>query len=432
MISAHSLLVISFAAIALAQPATDPVVTAAAEETARLAAQTALVNAQKTLLDAQKALKAAQTGNPATEETARLTAETALLNARKAAAAALVPNLSTVPNNAGDTTVSGSTPVESVAMAYQSLDRIAAKIATAIACGSNTVVLFAPADLNGLDTLRAWQRQVAMAKARLEEAITANNNVPDTSSVPAAGIASIGLLGAIGPALEAINKIAGLFRVDTTYNYADVTVDQNALAALLAPKLGPTCNVYFPTVMPPGVGAGDTVVETALTELRTLRLNLAKLNVFRAADKVAAEAKLKAATTDNDKAIWQSQIATVAGLIKSFEAGIALVDTIEAALLRAEESSGLSQLLRLRRSALFAEILKGDGWGVKLDVQKLAGNTRTRKNWLLGTRLSFAGGAVASFHAYEYKAGVFTGKLVKSGHFDEYSPYRRQGQPRAN
>lgn len=423
-----------------AQPAvTDPQIAQDQAEKLRVDARKALLDSQLALMQSEKALSAAQKANPnadaiaqATSEAGRINAETTLVNAKKAAGAALVPDLSKVPGIAGDITVTGS-PVEGVAMAYEALGAITKQMAGKIVCGSQSVVLYAKADLDGLDAFRAWEAQVASVKSRLEEVKRDNGKVRTVDEIAAARPSNpVALLGAIGPALESLNKLIGMFRVDTTFTFADVTLDERALLARLAPQLGETCKVYYPAAMPPGTGGASTSVEASLTELRTLRDEIANLSFKRAQDKVAADAKLKAASEAN-RPIWQDHIANLTALTKTFNAAHALVDSVEASLLKVDDGSGLSQLVRLRRAAEFAKVLKdaSPGFGLQVSIQKLASNTRTRKNAFLGTRLDFAGGAVASYLAFELANGSFSGLLKSSGQFTEYSIYRKQGNAKA-
>lgn len=67
---------------------------------------------------------------------------------------------------------------------------------------------------------------------------------------------------------------------------------------------------------------------------------------------------------------------------------------------------------------------------MQLSVQKLAGTTKTSSRFFTGTRVSFSGGAVASFLEFRLYDGQGKpdGALVQSGSFNQYTGFRRPNE----
>jgi hypothetical protein len=193
----------------------------------------------------------------------------------------MLPSSSTTPNN-GAYSVSGSNPFPSQKLAYDQLNAIAAKLATAVKGAGENFVIYDQGEINSLLNYSAFTSNIDTITAQVKPLKDAydgvhNSTVANLQKLPAAAALHKDFAPILAPGLalgllKTSSDIIGMFRTNTTIAFSSFTTDDAALAAAVSGSLtGKT--VYNPAQMPLKT-AGDSPLVKKLQYLLKLTSDL--------------------------------------------------------------------------------------------------------------------------------------------------------------
>ena len=199
---------------------------------------------------------------------------------RQAMLTGMLPSSSTTPNN-GAYSVTGN-PFPSQKLAYDQLNAIAAKLATAVQDAGENFVIYDQGEINSLLNYSAFTSNIDTITAQVKPLrdsydVVHNSTVANLQKLPAAAplhknFAPILVPGLALGLLKTSSDIIGMFRTNTTIAFSSFTTDDAALAAAVSGSLkGKT--VYNPAQMPLKI-AGDSPLVKKLQYLLKLTSDL--------------------------------------------------------------------------------------------------------------------------------------------------------------
>ena len=204
--------------------------------------------------------------------------------------------------------------------------------------------------------------------------------------------------------------LLGLFKTDQTITGADVTLDEFAVAALVARELlalRPGKVVYPPSMHIFLDAAGpDSELTKKHQELVSMRSGWrdSTATITELKDKV--DAKVAAAGTSAEcKKVLGVDSQQLGTLLKELAAAGTVIDEVLTALTKQEAGTGLSLIDKYTKAAQLA-VLTRNGYTLQLKAIAAGGNTHVRKN-LFSSKISFSGGSVLSYMLFT-PAGVMT------------------------
>lgn len=351
----------------------------------------------------------------------------------------------------GDVKTEGKTPIESKFLAHEALDQIAARIASEITTDGSVckLVIFNETEFNSLYFYQAYLRQLAIIKKEYDRVL----------EKPAPGLEVAPLAAAATGVLSSVAKIASMFRTDLTVTSTEFTLDELALVALLAEKLGNCYKLYHPAVMPPDfLAAGRSALIAKLGELDSLRESAdrevakhkkekaAKLKEVAKLDTQIAKktAAIKKAKTDAekqkliaekealeiDKKSKKARVAELEAQIVRLEKVNELYLSIAGTLVAASKDSGVNKLTRLLRAEkLYTAMntepndqgeVQPNAYTLLLSILDTGGSTKITKNLFTGGKLRHSGGSLAAFILFDPN-----GAVKSAGSFASHSGQRQ-------
>ena len=195
----------------------------------------------------------------------------------------MLPTSSTTPNN-GAYSVSGSNPFPSQKLAYDQLNVIATKVATAVKDAGENFVFYDQGEINSLLNYAAFTSNIDTITAQVKPLKDTydgvhNSTVANLQKLPAAAAPHKDFAPILAPGLalsllKTSSDIIGMFRTNTTIAFSSFTTDDAALAAAVSGSLkGKT--VYNPAQMPLALkSAGDSPLVKKLQYLLKLTSDL--------------------------------------------------------------------------------------------------------------------------------------------------------------
>ena len=380
-------------------------------------AEAAAAEAKKKQLDAQKALDDA-TKTPTAEQVAAAEqsakaksakevadAEKAAADARKAASEA---DLAAVKAAIGEVPSSGITgavtagekagDLEAALLAMKAVRLAGVEVARRIGVTKETpIIIMTPAETPTFQNVMAYNAQIAIIKATLDDAIKAGTALSKdtTEAVP--------LIGAAGLALDGISKLLSFFRTDVSLKGIDVTIEDRVGLQEVANAL---TKAGFKVTAPMIYNFSALTSNAAFvikdgTELSAKRALLAPL-VASASRKVDELTNSLAAATDPTiKAQIAKALAEVTALFTSLKNASALVDAWYTGL-SAPDGKGVAAVVNVAKEKAIADTLQAGGLLLLIKVEKAGGAFMTKKNlWTFFGEMPIyhMGGAAISFTA---------------------------------
>jgi hypothetical protein len=383
----------------------------------------------------------------------------------------------------GSINLKGDQPIETVAAAYKALDQVATKIASNVNCQTGEkLMIYSESQLNSLLALQAFEQQLKLLSERVKQAADVALPTEPTEFAPSSPGLVTGI-ALVGPAIQAVVDLISLFRTDVEITNKDIVLAENALVAAVVGKMrvarsssDAKCILYYPAAYPPNLLLSASEISDKLTAIgadysrivtKLLLLQDAKAKANSEGEKQAKaaadakgkaeklkaeigeiEKKIKAETnpakkkkleeekdkkqgelnkTESDaekaqnlKQLWKDYENKVDFLAKDLQAAKAAMDTFREALLKQEGDSAQTLLTRLLRAEKLRTAIGQANSTLQLQVQKASGSVVTRKGLFRGTRVSYSGGAIASYLLYNQD-----GSVLKSGTFPEYPGFER-------
>lgn len=340
----------------------------------------------------------------------------------------------------GTTKVEGD-PIECQILAYKQMKKLAAAIGTAVASVTpppTKIVIYSESEINLILGLEAFTTQLTIAKTRLQlevehakKVIASIKSGPSRAGVVAASMALVAAGGAIRAAADFIS----LFNIDETVKYKDLTILDISLAAAVARALQGKISIYHPSIVPPHLLGSKSGIRHDLSVLAILRNDLdevlndvarlqtgLKRKIDRLVAKIAKDqeaGKPPNAADAAERDRLQADYDRLAAVAARIQASATSYDAFTAALLKADETTGLSGLSRVLRAEKL-KALDASHW-LLLKMAGAGGGYKTRRwLWWPTTKLYYSGGAIAQFMLFDRE-----GKIVKADVLPKYSGFIR-------
>ena len=316
----------------------------------------------------------------------------------------------------GGTVTATTLVIEGDILAYRAADSAAQKIVDAVirtcpvggtltgglACiaGKPTpekVVIFSNKELNGLLVYQAFQAQSAVLLAQVST--LTNQPIPPLLSDKTPLICTSTPAKLIPPllAVDVALQLAGLFKTDTTITGASVTLDDFAVASLVAEKLTEkgVLVAYPPSYYPNALTSIPPALQIYVTFKKIVASQLDLAAAATVIDLKKADITARAAKEPKCKDIFAADSATLDARKAQVAATQTAVSQVVTALTATDAQSGLSQIQTL---ALAEQLAEQFGGASILQLKSIAagGDTKTKKN-ILYTSLSFGGGAILAY-----------------------------------
>ena len=369
-------------------------------------------------------------------------ADSAKTDALTQALSNLQASLKDVAAPSGKTGIDGDAPAEGIVLAYEAIDRIAAKIAalTKMALVKSddpareypveTALILNPADMKAFSALRAFTGQALLARDQMKQiAAEAEEALKSAKAAPARdegatlekeitldayrltkpflvhGVAASFAAAALPAALQ----FATLLRVDTSIKNTKVDPDDRALTvAVMGALKREGMRVYDTATMPLvyDVGARPDGVLAKLAELNGQRAELAGLRE-RVAETLAE--KKEAATK---KTALMPLVDALTSVAAGLDNAIATFDAFVASLAKADAASGVTPLSQLLDAEHLLALAGERGVFLWLHSVAVSAKSRTRQ-WLLWSTIDYSGAAVASYAVYDPSGEVLRAATLK-------------------
>lgn len=342
----------------------------------------------------------------------------------------------------GTVKIDADNPVESQILAYKSLNSVAQRIADKVAAKKPArVLIHADTDLSGLLGFQAFVRQLELIHTQLTgEKEAAEATLIDARQVAQGKIVAIaapGLLMAplvIGAAIRSSIDLLSLFRTDVSLKYKDLTIGDLALVASVSGHLlEKNIDIYYPSVMPPGMFSKDSDVLNRLKEMDKAREALD--GVHRNVTDLKAELKQQIETLNTEittaaaanppqdvtsKKALRDRKQTALNELAASDARLTAAATawtaFQSALIKADENSGLNALTRLIRAEKLATVAGADSHLLLLKVAAAGGGHKTKRNLFYSGKVFYGGGAIVEFILFEP-----SGKMAAAATLPAYS-----------
>lgn len=283
----------------------------------------------------------------------------------------------------GKTTIDDKMAIESYTLAYESLAKIAHKVATAVKAKSpKKIFIHSEKDIAYLLELRTFMAQIEVIRQAFKTA------TPPSQAIRAMVVGSVIGAGTLAvTAVKTLIDLIALFRTDTEIKSVEITLDDVALVASVANQLGPGIEVYDPQILPLGLSS-SVFANSAVIK------NLDDLYMARQSTQQAV-ATAVAALADPDPAVLKAQADALEEPLTKAEA---LFQTFHDALLKVEEASGTSALAKfLRAEVLAAQLREQDSYLLYLKIVKAGGSNRVTQNRFSGSKVTHSGGAIVTY-----------------------------------
>ena len=378
--------------------------------------------------------------------------ELAIAENRSKRLQAMMPSKIEAPEG-GKTTIEGDHPIESQILAYRALNDLARVIANKVrACNPRptAIVIHNDAEVNALLALQGFDAQLDLIETRLGGEIRhARRVVADartairTDEAPTATAVTGAALVVVSGVLRAAADMVALFRVNTSLKYKDLTIADHALVAAVSGELAqpnppdaanPAITVYHPALLPPGLGDDTSAIRDKLDRLAALRgeIDVQQAEIAPVSDELKQQiaaldeeiAAGEAETPKDDKrsernARSTKQVASerLATLTARLQAASTAFDAFQAALVKADESSGINALVRMLRAEKLKNAAGAAHWLV-LKVATAGGGFKTKQFlwWPMGVH--YSGGAIVEFILFNA-----VGAIVAAGTTPKYTGF---------
>ena len=342
-----------------------------------------------------------------------------------------------LPKGSGE---ASSLNIEAKILAYQAVDRIADKIADAVAVKKpSSVVIYSDNELDAVLQFQAFHQQATLldanAKATAGGSITAPKLPPltsDTSCTAANPAPAIALDageaggGAALPLVGVALQVLSLFKVDKKISGQDVTVTDFALVTKVMGKLiDRNIPVIYPPSYLPGVlaasGSDAFGRSQTMKDLGALTANSAAMDtvgslVATRRGELDQRAAAKGATAAC-KALFKSDLAKLTQRETDAKALKATIDQVSGSIMKVDDKTGVSSLLRLVIAETMANRFKSAH--ILQIMPTAAGGATLAKTNFFNTRFLFSGGAIVSYLLLDGATGatVLAGTVPNYGGF---------------
>lgn len=299
----------------------------------------------------------------------------------------------------GTIDVGGDTPVEGLVLAYQAINALATTLAKRIAGRTpkpERVFIHNAADFRALSALNAFGVQLELIRGRLEGlaaeagAALGEETAELLELLPVAG-------AVIGSALE----FASLFRVDQSFNYANIEVENQALVTAAAGELRKSQIDVIATTTTPVLGGQppESGIRHRLGELRDLQSQLVGLR-----SRIARSIKTNTGgLVENGGAAPEdggSAGVRLSGLDARIEAALTELEEFVAALVKPDDPAAGPFLAQLLEAETLHGLIDEKTCFLWLKAVASGGGSRTRKT-AVSSKISYSGGAIVSFALYD-------------------------------
>jgi hypothetical protein len=296
--------------------------------------------------------------------------------------------------------------IEGKILAYRAADKAADQIATAIIpvikaqeANKQKIVFLSAKEVANVSLLQAFNEQAALLLAQVPKLVIPSD-IPRPCPKPAPPKYRAEEFIAPGVAIDAGLTLLRLFKTDRTLVGEDVTLDDFAIVALLAGKLGGYQLVYPPSYFPDAFGsaAAPQVYET-FNKLLEAQFTVANLQDRIAIKKQeVADRKKQAEKDEACQKILDADAARLDALSSQASVFKDTLTQVNAALTKTADPSGIALIQSLALAERLATNMKG---ALLLQVKAVAagGTTHTSTN-IFGSSFSFSGGAIVSYVLY--------------------------------
>jgi hypothetical protein len=333
-------------------------------------------------------------------------AEAAEAKARLGAITAATPK--------GTATVDGLS-VEGKIRAYRAAATAADEITKDVLSAKPTaIVFFSAKEIADITTYRAFLRQADLVQSLALPLVLPPlfaDQPSGTSCVPPPRVATKAIPPLVG--IDAALQVLSLFKADRSIKGADVTLDEFAVAALVAERLIDKVTVVYPPSYYPSAFQQGATPEldkrfNALTALLQAHIKFS-LQISARRQEVAALAET--AEARKDPVCKQRYVEDLAALdlVQARVKAIAVaLDQLFANFVKADAQTGLTLLQTLAAAEQLATQFKS-AHVLQLRAVAAGGATMTKTN-IFRTRILFSGGAVIAYMLF-----ADTGAIVKAG-----------------
>lgn len=371
----------------------------------------------------------------------------------------------------GVTKTEGDHPVESQFLAYRAVQAIAQKIADdpSMPVANHTVVIYCESELNSLLSYQSFRQQLELLQTQMTQERdraqtqlkTAQETIDDTARAFRDALPIVAPLLATSAVKSAVDLLS-LFRTDVDIRSKDIPIADQALIAPLAAALAAKrVKVFHPSVLPPKFLDPASDLLKALEDLAGLRNDLqdkiddaaakqallkrqsdtlaqeiavasglkktaADLAVEASTDKQAALKKeqaenavvlqdmetftgIQSKDADDRKVAKDSMAEKLDGLVTRLNAVNASYATLQAALVKGDDTSPLVKLIRAEK--LKAAMGTG-GFTLQIKMAASGGGVQVKRN-LLYSKVSYSGGAIATWMLFNPDGSVKGGGIAR-------------------
>ena len=339
---------------------------------------------------------------------------------------AIVGELDTSKLPEGKTTAE-KTEIEANILAYKAAEQASDKIATVIA-GVNPkplkVVLFSEKEINTVVAYKAFNLQAGLLLTR----IAALKNLPNLQSKPLPKPCTGSQTTKFVPPLLAVEtalQVMALFKKDTSLSGTSVTLDDFAIYSIIMKKLKEKgISVVYTPFYYPGIFEDPSKQLQVFATFE--KLNQSEFSLGDTLDQIV---QIKSELTDllkkeNDpscRRFYESDLANYSDHEKKINEVKSFLSQIITALMKPDEKSGLSVLQQYAVAESLSTEYKS-AYLLQLKPIAAGGTSRITTN-ILGSKLSFGGGAILSFMLTNGN-----GEYITSGNVTQYGGFVRDSQ----
>lgn len=328
-----------------------------------------------------------------------------------------LPNLG-LPDSAGHKgtiSVDGETPVEGLLLAYQSVDKIAAKICERVLKHQPRCVLMHNlSDFNAIKTFKAFKVESDLVRSDLQRVATDVRKLLDDLT----GRKLLVSGAVIGAGIASALQLASLFRVDYKLKYSKLEIEDQVLAVTVAGAIKKAGKPVYNTALVPlaSQDASHQSVFGELDELKKLRSELVGLG-DRLHALIGDQEAAKTTTEAPNDPVKSRRSEVYARVV----AAVAGVDAFVNNLSRIDETTNVSRLSQLIDAQDLIALMDDKTFVLWVKAVAAGGGSRSRESTFFSD-LTYSGGAIASFALYGRD-----GELLEADTISMYSGFVRIG-----
>lgn len=291
----------------------------------------------------------------------------------------------------GKTTVDDKVAIESLTLAYASIESIACEISRVVnARNPSRVVIH---NGSGVGSLLQYESFLAQTEV-IRQAFL--NAVPPADLPSKEAVALAAVIPAVTGTVKAVIDLISLFRTDVDIKGKDFIIDDTALVASVAHKLQSKGKiaVFYPLIQPLNFSSAGSKTLEKLTELSEEE---------RKAEQAVATALASGPGDSGADAARNLEVK------QRFEAAQALFQAFRDWLVKADPMTGVVPLTAIIQSEFLVSQLGEGGYVLYLKAVKAGGSSQTKRNLFTlftGPRLSFSGGSIVTYLLFSRSGAI--------------------------